>query len=104
MFLASQGLPFRGRWVSTESEGTADELNSNSHQLLPLCYKDDPTILEFMERKTKKYTDHHIQDDLLNILVFSIATIINQSCYFLLRLIKCQIHLTKSKLLYAFDG
>ena len=84
IFLARQGLPFRGRWVSTESEGTAGELNSNFHQLLLLCSK--PTTLEFMKHKTKKYTDHHIQDELLKILALghlrSIATTINQSGYF----------------------
>jgi len=55
VYLARQGLAFRGRWVSSESEneGTGTELNSNFYQLLLLRSKDDPAILEFMERKKK---------------------------------------------------
>ena len=61
-FLARQGLSFRGTWVSSESdqEGSGAEVNSNFHQLLLLRANDDPTILEYMQRKVRKYTDHHI--------------------------------------------
>ena len=90
IFLARQGLAFRGSWVSSESEneGAGTELNSNFHQLLLLRSKDDPTILEFMQRKKHKYTDHHIQNELLKILALGhlrlIAANITKSGYFTL--------------------
>ena len=90
VFLARQGLPFRGNWVPAEKEGEAGaEANSNFHQLLLLCAKDDPSILEVMHQKTRKYTDHHIQDELLKLLAQGhlrrIATNINEAGYFALQ-------------------
>lgn len=90
IFLARQGLPFRGTWVSSESdqESCGAEVNSNFHQLLLLRANDDPTILEFMQLKVRKYTDHHIQNELLKILALghlrTIAASINKSGYFTL--------------------
>ena len=50
--------------------------------------KDDPTILDIMKRKTNKYTDHHIQNELLKILghrhLRKIAKDINDAGYFAL--------------------
>lgn len=50
--------------------------------------RSDPSILEFIQRKTRKYTDHHIQNELLKILALghlrSIAANINKSGYFTL--------------------
>jgi len=68
IFLARQGLPMRGNWISADEEGGGSELHSNFHQLLLLCAKDDPSILDIMQRKTQKYTDHQIQNELLQIL------------------------------------
>ena len=67
IFLARQGLPMRGNWVDDEVFGGCKR-DSNFHQLLLLRANDDPTILDIMKRKTNKYTDHHIQNELLKIL------------------------------------
>ena len=67
IFLARQGLPFRRNWESDESGGGA-EVDSNFYQLLLLRAKDYPGILEIMQRKTRKYTDHHIQNELMHIM------------------------------------
>ena len=49
IFLARQGLSFRGKWVPTAKEGEAgSEVNSNFHQLLLLCAKIDPSIVDIM--------------------------------------------------------
>ena len=46
VFLARQGLAFRGNWVPAEKEGEAGaKVNFNFHQLLLLHAKDDPSIL-----------------------------------------------------------
>ncbi len=90
IFLARQGLSFRVTWVVLESgqEVSGAEVNSNFHQLLLLRSNDDPTILEHMQRKVRKYTDHHIQNELLKILSLghlrSIAASIRESGYFTL--------------------
>lgn len=89
VFLARQGLPFRGSWVSGGDESeTGNELNSNFHQLLLLRSIDDATILDYMQRKKQKYTDHHIQNEFLKILALghmrSIAADINRSGFFTL--------------------
>ena len=85
VFLARQGLPFRGNWVSAE-EGCSAEVDSNFHQLLLLRAKDDPGILDIMQRKTRKYTDHHIQNEFMQIIALNhlrkIAAMINEAGYF----------------------
>ena len=72
-----------------EGAGAGAEINSNFHQLLLLQSNDDPSIHEFLKQKSKKYTDHHIQDELLKILALnhlrSIAADINKSGYFTLQ-------------------
>ena len=87
IFLARQGLPMRGNWVDDDIFGGC-ERDSNFHQLLLLRAKDDPTILDIMKRKTNKYTDHHIQNELLKILanrhLRRIAKDINEAGYFAL--------------------
>jgi len=58
-----------GYWEATDvSDGGGSEVHSNFHQLLLLRAKDDPTILNILQRRTRKYTDHHIQNELLQIL------------------------------------
>ena len=56
----------RGNWVPSADGGC--EFDSNFHQLMLLRGKDDPNILDVMKRKTCKYTDHHIQDELMKIV------------------------------------
>ena len=61
VFLASQGLPFRGDWVPGEKEREAGaEMNSNFHQLLLLRAQGDQNILKVTRQKTRTYTDHNI--------------------------------------------
>ena len=85
IFLARQGLPFRGNWVSDESGGGAG-VDSNFYQLLLLRVKDDTGILEIMQCKTRKYTDHHIQNELMQIMAVNhlrkIAAMITEAGYF----------------------
>lgn len=69
IFLGRQGLPFRGNWVESNEVGeVGSEVHSNFHQLLLLRERDDPSILDIMRRKSRKYIDHHIQNDLLQML------------------------------------
>ena len=87
IFLARQGLPFRGNWASAEG-GSGSEADSNFHQLLLLRAKDDPGILDIMKRKTHKYTDHNIHNELLQIMTLNhlrrIAAMITEAGYFAL--------------------
>ena len=68
IFLSRQGLPLRGNWVPSADGDGGCEFDSNFHQLMLLRGKDDPNILDVMKRKTCKYTDHHIQDELMKIV------------------------------------
>ena len=83
IFLSRQGLPLRGNWdlgasgapvsipAVADETGSGAEVQSNFHQLLLLRGKDDPNIIDIMQRKTRKYTDHHIQNELLQIMALS---------------------------------
>ena len=54
-FLVRQVLPMRGNWVSPspdDSEGCGFEQRSNFQQLMLLCAKDDPTVLDIMQCRT----------------------------------------------------
>ncbi len=85
IYLAQQGLPLRGNWVPKEG-GSGSELDSNFHQLMLLRAIDDPAMLDTMKRKTRKYTDHHIQNEILKILALghlrTIASAIRESVFF----------------------
>ena len=87
IYLARQGLPMRGNWVSVEG-GIGCEEDSNFHQLLLLRANDDETILNILRQKTRKYTDHHIQNEILQIMALqhlrTIADEIRKSGYFVL--------------------
>jgi len=88
IFLSRQGLPLRGNWITSEDGNGGCERDSNFHQLLLLRANDDSNILDIMKRKTNKYTDHSIQDELIKYMAFShlrrIAADIKEACYFAL--------------------
>ena len=88
VFLTRQGLALRGNWVTSTSETSGSELNSNFHQLLLLHSKDDPNIIEIMKRKTHKYTDHHIHNEFINLIAMdhlrTVSKDITQYGYFAL--------------------
>ena len=49
IYLARQGLSFRGNWIPAgESSSGGSEQESNFHQLMLLRANDDPNILEVM--------------------------------------------------------
>ena len=87
IYLARQGLPMRGNWVSIDG-GSGCEEDSNFHQLMLLRAHDDESILSIMKQKTRKYTDHHIQNEILQIMALThlrtIAGEIKNSGYFVL--------------------
>ena len=61
----------RGNWVPSADGDGGCEFDSNFHQLMLLRGKDDPNKLDVMKRKTCKYTDHHILDELMKIVACS---------------------------------
>lgn len=63
LFLARQSLPLRGDWHSDEGA----ENDSNFVQLLKLRCEDDPSIVEWLQRKKFKYTSPMIQNELLEV-------------------------------------
>ena len=88
--VARQGLPFRSNCVPAEKEWEAGaEVKSNFYQLLLLHAQDHLNILKVMCQKTHRYTDHHIQDELLKLLAQNhlrqIASDINEAGYFALQ-------------------
>ena len=63
-FPARQGLAFRG------CQG--DESNSNFIQLLKLRGEDDRRILDWMKKKTDKYTARDVQNEILKVMSHSV--------------------------------
>ena len=88
ILLARQGLPLRGRWIPSDEESSASEKGSNFYQLLLLRSQDDASITEILRRKTHKYTDHNIHNELLKILALghlrTIASKIREAGFFTL--------------------
>ena len=62
-FLAYQGLPLRG-------DGSEDD--SNYIQLLNLWAIDDPRIIEWLQKRSDKYTSPVIQNEILKIMALKI--------------------------------
>ena len=62
-YLARQAEPFRGK---------GDDNNNNFLQLLKLRGEDDPLVLQWLMRKSSKFTSHDIQNEILKIMVNSI--------------------------------
>ena len=52
VFLARQGLLFRGNWIPSEDGSGGCEKESNFYQLMQLRANDDPGMLDIMRRKT----------------------------------------------------
>lgn len=62
-FLAHQGLPLRG-------DGNEDD--SNYIQLLNLRAIDDPRIIEWLQKRSDKYTSSVIQNEILKIMALKV--------------------------------
>ena len=63
-FLARQGLPLRG---------DGDESNSNCVQLFKLRSVGDSSMLEWLQKRTNKYTSKDIQNEILNVLAAEVS-------------------------------
>ena len=77
LFLARQGLPFRG---------DGEEIDSNFIQLLKLRGLDDPRIDSWLSKQNSKYTSHIIQNEILKAMYLNIirkiASQIQESDFF----------------------
>ncbi len=62
-FLSRQGLALRG---------DGDESDSNFMQLINLCYEDDERILDWIKKKTDKYTSPQMQNEMVKVMGLSI--------------------------------
>ena len=62
-FLSRQGLPFRG---------SGDGSDSNFLQLLKLRGEDDPRILNWIKKKSDKYTSPQIQNEIIKLFAFQV--------------------------------
>ena len=62
-FLTRQGLPFRG---------SRDGSDSNFLQLLKLQGEDDPRILDWIKKKSDKYTSPQIQNEIIKLFTFQV--------------------------------
>lgn len=62
-YLARQGLALRGNGDETD----------NFLQLLQLKAEEDPAVLEWLKRKTGKYTSPEVQNDLLKVMAMHAA-------------------------------
>ena len=75
-FLAQQGLPIRG-----DGEG---EQSGNLSQLLALHSQDDPKLVEWLKKKTDKYTGHDMRNEIVQVMghriLRQIADRINRLC------------------------
>ena len=69
-FLSRQGMAFRG---------DRNDEDSNFLQLLQLKAEDDPDLLEWLKRKTSKYTSHEIQNDIIKLMAISVLRNITTS-------------------------
>ena len=67
-YLARQSLPLRGNW----DESSKAEENSNFHQLIKLQSQQDPEILEWLQRKSNKYTSLEIQNEMLEAMALGL--------------------------------
>ena len=83
-------VTFQSYWIPAAKEGEAGgEMHSNFHQLLLLRKQDDQNILKVMHQKMRRYTDRHIQDELLKLFAQNhlrrITSDTNEAGYFALQ-------------------
>ena len=71
-FLSRQGLPFRG---------SGDDSDSNFLQLLKLRGEDDPRILNWIKKKSDKYTSPSIQNEIIKLFAFQVLREISTSIH-----------------------
>ena len=68
--------------------GIGCEEDSSFHQLMLLRANDDETILNIMKQKMRKHTDHHTQNEILQVMALqhlrTIADEISKLGYFVL--------------------
>ena len=62
-FLARQGLPLRG---------DGDETDSNFMQLFLLRGEDNPKIVEWLKKRTDKYTSPDIQNSMVKVMALHV--------------------------------
>ena len=66
--LARQALPLRGDWNKVEKS----EADSNCYQLLKLRCDEDPSIVDWLQKKTFKFTSADIQNEMLEIMALGV--------------------------------
>ena len=69
-FLSRLGMVLRG---------DKNDEDSNFLQLLRLKAEDDPYLLEWLKRKTNKYTSHEIQNDIMKVMALNVLRGITSS-------------------------
>ena len=69
-FLSRQGMALRG---------DRNDENSNFLQLLQLKAEDDPGLLEWLKRKTNKYTSHEMQNEIIKVMAMNVLRTITSS-------------------------
>ena len=74
-YLARQALPLRGDWKATEK----CEADSNFYQLIKLRCDEDPSIVEWLQKKTSKFISSDIQNEMLQIMALRILREIAQN-------------------------
>ena len=62
-YLARQALPLQGDWKATEKR----EVDSNFYQLLKLRFDEDPSTVEWLQKKKSRFTSGDIQNEMLEI-------------------------------------
>ena len=62
-FLARQGIPLRG---------DAGDAHSNFMQLMKMQARDDPSLAQWLEKKTDKYVSHDVQNELLKLMALTV--------------------------------
>jgi hypothetical protein len=73
-YLARQAQPLRGNW---DTDSVSEE-NSNFYQLLKLRSEDNPAIMEWLDRRTDKYTSPIIQNEMFEALALGILRKISE--------------------------
>ena len=69
-FLSRQGMALRG---------DRNDEDSSFLQLLQLKAEDDPGLLEWLKRKTNKYTSHEMQNEIIKVMAMNVLRTITSS-------------------------